>query len=94
MSTNDRNGDLDPSILDADEGSIAQFLARAKRRGIVTVSELNAALPQDQLTTDQIEDVVSTMSEMGINVVENDEAENGGGIVGHGSGGIGPLRAA
>jgi len=76
MSTNDRNEDIDPAILDAGEGSIAQFLARAKRRGIVTVSELNAALPQDQLTTYQIEDVMSAMSEMGINVVENDEAED------------------
>ncbi|WP_132469931.1 RNA polymerase sigma factor RpoD [Novosphingobium sp. ST904] len=76
MSTKDRNGDSDPSILDGGEGLIAQFLARAKRRGIVTVSELNAALPQDQLTTDQIEDVMSAMSEMGINVIENDEAED------------------
>ncbi|MGD9664110.1 MAG: RNA polymerase sigma factor RpoD, partial [Novosphingobium sp.] len=46
---------------------------RAKRRGYVTYDELNEALPSDQLSSEQIEDVMSAISEMGVNIVENDE---------------------
>jgi RNA polymerase primary sigma factor len=73
MSRTDHSDGTDAPLIDANEGSIAQFIARAKRRGVVTMAELNAALPQDQMTTDQIEDVMSAISEMGINVVETDD---------------------
>ncbi|WP_036502726.1 RNA polymerase sigma factor RpoD [Novosphingobium sp. AP12] len=73
MSNIEHSADIDEPLMGANKGSVAQFIARAKRRGVVTVSELNAALPQDQMTTDQIEDIMSAMSEMGINIVENDE---------------------
>src|SRR5690606_28143280 len=50
-----------------------KLIAKAKRRGYITVDELNEALPQDQMSTDQIEDVMSAISEMGVNIVESDE---------------------
>ncbi|KMS50529.1 RNA polymerase sigma factor RpoD [Novosphingobium barchaimii LL02] len=73
MSKNDDAADFDAPLIDGNRGSVAQFIARAKRRGTITVSELNAALPQDQMTTDQIEDVMSAISEMGVKIVENDD---------------------
>jgi len=77
MSKNDTTGDnsdgLDAPLIDLNEGSIKKLIARAKRRGVITVDELNEALPQDQMTTDQIEDIMSAISEMGVNIVESDE---------------------
>jgi RNA polymerase primary sigma factor len=63
----------DAPLIDLNEASIKKLLAKAKRRGYITVDELNEALPQDQMSTDQIEDVMSAISEMGVNIVENDE---------------------
>jgi len=63
----------DAPLIDLNEASIKKLIAKAKRRGYITVDELNEALPQDQMSTDQIEDVMSTISEMGVNVVESDE---------------------
>src|SRR5688572_30562700 len=65
----------DAPLIDLNEGSIKKLISRAKKRGYITVDELNEALPQDQMSTDQIEDVMSALSEMGVNVVENEEAE-------------------
>jgi RNA polymerase primary sigma factor len=62
-----------PPLIDLNEASIKKLIARAKRRGVITVDELNEALPQDQMTTDQIEDIMSAISEMGVNIVESDE---------------------
>jgi len=63
----------DAPLIDLNEASIKKLIAKAKRRGYITVDELNEALPQDQMSTDQIEDVMSAISEMGVNVVESDE---------------------
>jgi RNA polymerase primary sigma factor len=78
MSKTGHGVDSDEPLIEVSKGSVAQFIARAKRRGVVTVSELNAALPQDQMTTDQIEDIMSAMSEMGIKVIENEEEGDDG----------------
>src|SRR3954468_20944967 len=51
-----------------------KMLAKGKERGYVTIDELNAALPTGQ-TNDQIEDIHTMLSDMGINVVENEENE-------------------
>jgi RNA polymerase primary sigma factor len=72
----------DAPLLDLNEASVKKLIARAKKRGYVTYDELNDALPQDQMSTDQIEDIMSSLNELGINVVENeevDEDEEGGG---------------
>ncbi|MCB2061506.1 MAG: RNA polymerase sigma factor RpoD, partial [Novosphingobium sp.] len=63
----------DAPLIDLNEASIKKLIARAKRRGVISYDELNEALPQDQMSTDQIEDIMSAISEMGVNIVENDE---------------------
>jgi RNA polymerase primary sigma factor len=63
----------DAPLIDLNDASIKKLIARAKKRGIVTYDELNEALPQDQMSSEQIEDVMSALSDMGINVVDNDE---------------------
>ena len=64
----------DAPLIDLNEGSIKKLVARAKKRGYITVDQLNEMLPQDQFTTDQIEDVMSALNDMGVNVVENEDA--------------------
>ena len=58
--------------LQLDEAAaVKKLLAAAKERGSVTYDELNEALPPDQVSSEQIEDVMATLSEMGVNVVED-----------------------
>jgi len=64
----------DAPLIDLNDASIKKMIARAKKRGFITVDELNEALPQDQMSSEQIEDIMSAINEMGINVVENEEA--------------------
>ncbi|MBT2187709.1 RNA polymerase sigma factor RpoD [Sphingobium nicotianae] len=66
----------DAPLLDLNEASVKKLIARAKKRGYITVDELNNALPQDQMSTDQIEDVMAALNDMGVNIVENDEASD------------------
>ena len=68
----------DAPLIDLNEASVKKLLARAKKRGYITYDELNAALPQDQMSSEQIEDVMSAINEMGVNIVENDEAPDDG----------------
>lgn len=68
----------DAPLIDLNEGSIKKLVARAKKRGYITVDQLNEMLPQDQFTTDQIEDVMSALSDMGVNVVENEDVGEDG----------------
>src|ERR1700755_2913543 len=63
----------DAPLLDMNDASVKKLIARAKKRGIITVNELNDALPSDQMSPDQIEDVMSALNEMGVQVVESDE---------------------
>ena len=63
----------DAPLIDLNDASIKKMIARAKKRGVVTYEELNEALPQDQMSSEQIEDVMSALNDMGINVVETAE---------------------
>jgi len=63
----------DAPLIDLNDAQIKKLIARAKKRGIVTYDELNEALPQDQMSSEQIEDVMSALNDMGINVVETAE---------------------
>src|SRR6187551_155481 len=63
----------DAPLIDLNDASIKKLIARAKKRGFITIDELNEALPQDQMNSEQIEDIMSAINEMGINVVENEE---------------------
>jgi RNA polymerase primary sigma factor len=74
--TNEKqDGGGDAPLIDLNEASIKKLMARAKKRGYITYDELNEALPQDQMSSEQIEDVMSAISEMGINIIENEEAD-------------------
>src|SRR5262245_44644811 len=74
MSSEDTSTNTDDApLIDLNEASIKKLIAKAKRRGYITVDELNEALPQDQMSSEQIEDVMSAISEMGVNIVENDD---------------------
>ncbi|MEL6257916.1 MAG: RNA polymerase sigma factor region1.1 domain-containing protein, partial [Pseudomonadota bacterium] len=60
-------------VLDLSDAAVKKFLKEAKAKGYVTHEELNKVLPSDELTSDQIEDTMSALSEMGISVVESEE---------------------
>src|SRR5918999_186938 len=62
-------------LLDSVAQAIKKMVAKGKERGYVTYDEVNAALPQDQVSSEQIEDTMAMLSELGINVVENEENE-------------------
>ncbi len=66
-------GEGDAPLIDLNEASIKKLIARAKRRGVITYDELNEALPPDQMSSEQIEDIMAAISEMGVNIVESDE---------------------
>ncbi len=69
--------EADAPLIDLNEASIKKMIARAKKRGYITYDELNAALPADQVGSEAIEDVMGALSELGINVVESEEAGEG-----------------
>ena len=63
--------------LDMSQAAVKKMIAEARERGYITYDQLNQVLPPDQVSSEQIEDVMSMLSEMGINVIENEEAEEG-----------------
>ena len=67
----------DAPLIDLNEATLKKLIARAKKRGYITYDQLNEALPQDQMSSEQIEDVMSALNEMGVNVVENEEGGEG-----------------
>ncbi|MEP3224496.1 MAG: RNA polymerase sigma factor RpoD [Parasphingorhabdus sp.] len=63
----------DAPLIDMNESGIKKLLTKAKKRGYITYDELNEAMPQDQMSSEQIEDVMSSISDMGVKIVENDD---------------------
>ena len=61
------------SLLDMSQSSVKKMMAQAKARGYITYDELNEFMPPEQVSSEQIEDVMAMLSEMGINVIENEE---------------------
>ncbi|MBO6903307.1 MAG: RNA polymerase sigma factor RpoD [Rhizobiaceae bacterium] len=70
----EREGQTDGPLLDLSDDAVKKMIKVAKKRGYVTMDELNAVLPSEEVTSEQIEDTMSMLSDMGINVVEDDEA--------------------
>ncbi len=62
-------------IIDTAAEAIKKMIKRGRERGFVTIDEINAALPQDKITSDLIEDTMAMLSELGINVIEGDDEE-------------------
>jgi RNA polymerase primary sigma factor len=77
--TDDAKMDTDEadSSLDMSQAAVKKMIADARERGYITYDQLNAVLPPNQASSEQIEDVMSMLSEMGINVIEDEEAEEG-----------------
>ena len=65
----------DSPLLDISDAAVKKLIKVAKKRGYVTYEELNAVMPSDEVTSEQIEDFMSMFSDMGINVVDEDEVE-------------------
>src|ERR1700735_647924 len=62
-------------LLDLSDAAVKKMIKQAKKRGYVTYEQLNAVMPSEEVTSEKIEDVLALMNEMGINVVETEEAE-------------------
>jgi RNA polymerase primary sigma factor len=67
----------DGPLLDLSDAAVKRMIKEAKKRGYVTVDALNSVLPSEEVTSEQIEDIMAMLSDMGINVVESDEQEEG-----------------
>ena len=65
----------DSPLLDLSDAAVKRFIKTAKARGYVTYDELNAVLPSEEVSSEQIEDVMSMLSDMGITVVESEEQD-------------------
>jgi len=78
----------DDTSFDMSQAAVKRMIAEAKERGYITIDQLNAVMPPEQVSGEQIEDVMSMLSEMGINVVEGEEVEEseGGEVVETGTG--------
>jgi len=72
----ERGDDFDGPLVDQVIAAVKKMIARGKERGYVTYDDINTALPQGQVSSEQIEDTMSMLSELGINVVENEEGED------------------
>ena len=65
----------DGENLDISQAAIKKMISEARARGYITYDDLNKALPPDQVSSEQIEDVMSMLSEMGINIIEDEDAD-------------------
>jgi RNA polymerase primary sigma factor len=69
------HSDADSPLLDLSDAAVRKMITRSKQRGYVTYDELNRVLPSDKVSSEQIEDTMAMLSEMGINVIESEEQE-------------------
>src|SRR6516162_2909234 len=65
----------DSPLLDPSDAAVKKLIRNAKKRVYVTHEQINSVLPSEEVNSEQIEDVLALFSEMGINVVETEEAE-------------------
>ena len=65
----------DSPLLDLSDQAVKKLLKTAKARGYVTYDELNSVLPSEEVSSEQIEDTMAMLSDMGINVIETEEGE-------------------
>src|SRR6202046_5920593 len=62
-------------LLDLSDAAVKKMIKQAKKRGYVTYEQLNSVMPSEEVTSEKSEDVLAIMNEMGINVVETEEAD-------------------
>jgi molybdenum cofactor biosynthesis enzyme MoaA len=70
----------DSPLLDLSDAAVKKLIHSAKKRGYVTHDQINSVLPSEEVNSEQIEDVLAMFSEMGVNVVETEEASEEGGV--------------
>ena len=70
--TDEQDADLS---LDMSQAAVKKMIAEARERGYITYDQLNNVLPPDQVSSEQIEDVMSMLSEMGIKIIEDEDVE-------------------
>ena len=81
MAAKDTNEDAKPDAQDAEHSldmsqtAVKKMIGEAREKGYITYDQLNTVLPPDQVSSEQIEDVMSMLSEMGINIIEDEDAE-------------------
>ncbi|WP_195818787.1 RNA polymerase sigma factor RpoD [Roseobacter sp. MH60115] len=81
MAAKDSNTDAKPDdqdaghSLDMSQAAVKKMIGEAREKGYITYDQLNTVLPPDQVSSEQIEDVMSMLSEMGINIIEDEDAE-------------------
>src|SRR5438552_11498907 len=63
-------------LLDLSDAAVKKLIRTAKKRGYVTHDQINSVLPSEEVNSEQIEDVLAMFSEMGVNVVETEEASD------------------
>ena len=63
-------------LLDLSDAGVKKMIKAAKKRGYVTIDQINEVMPSGEVSSDQIEDIYAMLNEMGINVVETEEADN------------------
>ena len=76
--TKDEQDDGSNPMGDMDQAAVKKMISEAREKGYITYDQLNNVLPPDQVSSEQIEDVMSMLSEMGINIIEDEEAEDEG----------------
>lgn len=69
----ERETAADAPLLDMSDDSVKKLIKLAKKRGYITMDEINAVLPSEEVTSEQIEDTMAMFSDMGINVIEDEE---------------------
>lgn len=70
---NEREGGTDGPLIDLSDSAVKKLIKTVKKRGYVTMDEINSVLPSEEVTSEQIEDILSLFSEMGVNVVEEED---------------------
>ncbi|GMN01562.1 RNA polymerase sigma factor RpoD [Erythrobacter sp. MTPC3] len=70
---NNKQDNDDAPLIDLNEAAVKKLMTKAKKKGYITYDELNEALPSGEMSPDQIEDIQTALSEMGVQIVENDE---------------------
>jgi RNA polymerase primary sigma factor len=71
----ERDGATDGPLLDLSDDAVKKMIKAAKKRGYVTMDELNSVLPSEEVTSEQIEDTMAMLSDMGINVIEDEDVD-------------------
>ena len=75
-SKNQKEEDTSIPLLDLNQSSIKKLLSQAKSKGYLTYSELNETMPPGEMSSEQIEDIMTALSEMGITLIESEEEQD------------------